>query len=51
MAASKNLTPEQRTERARTAHLASAVNAVARRAEELTTAQREQIAAAITGPK
>lgn len=51
MAASRNLTPEQRIERARGAYLAGAVNTVARRVRELTPDQRERIAAAITNPK
>lgn len=49
MAASKTLTPEQRRERARKAHLASAVNAIVARAPELTPDQAARLRA-IFGP-
>ena len=39
------MTPEQRTARARKAHLASAVNAVVNRAPELTPEQTERLRA------
>jgi hypothetical protein len=45
MAASVNLTAEQRKERARKAHLASAVNAVVDRASELSPEQASKIRA------
>lgn len=45
MAASKNLTAEQRRERARKAHLASCVAAVVARAPELTPEQAAKLRA------
>lgn len=43
MAASTNLTPEQRSDRARAAHLTSAVNTVVRRWEALSEPQKAAI--------
>lgn len=49
LAAHAAMTPEQRTERARKAHLASAVNAVVNRAPELTPDQVAKLRAVFAG--